>query len=38
MTIKRYAFDSRMAGIWNEVSRGEAIFDGARNPETVVAP
>jgi hypothetical protein len=27
-----------MAGIWKEVSKGEAVFDGARHPETVVAP
>jgi hypothetical protein len=31
-------FDSGMVGIWKEVSRGEAVFGGARNPETVVAP
>jgi hypothetical protein len=24
-------FDSRVAGIWKEVNRGEAVFDGARN-------
>ena len=30
-------FDNRVAGIWKEVSRGEAVFDGtrARNLETV---
>ena len=31
-------FDTRVAGIWKEVNRGEATFDGGRNPETVVAP